>query len=122
MVGLGTEVKAYARPFRRELLDLVDDPNTWLHIHLDWHSVEEWIGQPETPVYLALRAQRVVGAIAATPPVGGATWLRMLALRTLIPSDEAALDIFAALWRALRLRLIGLGCHELAALALDDWL
>ncbi len=122
MVELGAEVKAYARPFRRELLALVDDSATWLHVHLDWHSVEEWIGQPETPTYLALHAQRVVGAIAATPPLDGATWLRLLALRTISPSDEAALDIFAALWRALRPRLIGLGCRELAALALEDWL
>ncbi|MDW8299872.1 MAG: GNAT family N-acetyltransferase [Anaerolineae bacterium] len=121
MVGLGAEVVPYARRFRRDLLSLVDDPAVWLHVHLDWHSVEEWIVHPEVPIYLALQARRVVGAIAATPPLSGAAWLRLIALRTHSPSDEAAADIFATLWRALRLRLVALGCAELAALALHDW-
>jgi ribosomal-protein-alanine N-acetyltransferase len=121
MVGLGTEIVPYARRFRRDLLSLVDDPAVWLHVHLDWHSVEEWIVQPEVPIYLALQAQRVIGAIAATPPLSGAAWLRLIALRTASPSNDVAKDVFAVLWRALRLRLIALGCAELAALALHDW-
>ncbi len=121
MVGLGAEVVPYARRFRRDLLGLVDDSATWLHVHLDWHSVEEWIVQPEVPIYLVLQARRVIGAIAATPPLSGAAWLRLIALRTPSPSDELAADIFGVLWRALRLRLIALGCAELAALALHDW-
>mgnify|MGYP005853307421 FL=1 len=117
MIGISVEIVPYARRFRRDLLALVDDPSVWLHMHLDWHSVEEWIAHPNVPIYLALQHRRVIGAIAATPPQSGAAWLRLIALHTDAPSS----DVFAVLWRALRLRLIGLGGVEVVALALHTW-
>ncbi len=117
MIGINVEIVPYARRFRRDLLALVDDPSVWLHIHLDWHSVEEWIAHPDVPIYLALQQRRLIGAIAATPPQHGAAWLRLIALRTDVPSN----DLFAVLWRALRLRLIERGSAEVAALALHTW-
>ena len=121
MVGLSVEVMPYARRFRRDLLALVNSSAAWLHVHLDWHSVEEWLAHAEVPIYLAVQGQRLIGAIASTPPQSGAAWLRLIALRTETAADALGADVFAVLWRALRLRLIALRCAELAALALHDW-
>lgn len=121
MVGLSVEVVPYARRFRRELLALVNNSAAWLHVHLDWHSVEAWLAHAEVPIYLALQGQRVIGAIASTPPLSGAAWLRLVALRTETATSAFGAEVFAVLWRALRLRLLALRCAELAALALYDW-
>lgn len=121
MFGQDIQIVPYARRFRHDLLRLVDDPTTWIHTHLDWHSVEDWIAEVNVPIYLAVQNRRLVGAIATTPPLSGVAWLRFIGLRTEIPDRDSGASIFAMLWQALRLRLIAHGCTELASLALDDW-
>ena len=52
-----------ARRFRRDVLRLISQEDR-LHLHLDWNTVDEWLGEPETPLFLAWQDRTLVGAMA----------------------------------------------------------
>ena len=73
-----------------------------VHYHLDWESVEQWLRDSNTIAVLAREGDRVIGSMAFTPPHGGTTWLRLLAL----PFDNR-LQVFGAMWRSMQILLTG---------------
>src|SRR5258708_35486838 len=106
----------YARHDRRDLMSLLHY-DQYLHIHLDWNTVDEWISEPGTPIFLAREGKQVVGVMAASQPLGGAAWLRLIALRPEVDTDTT----LASLWATLKARLIEMGTREVAILVLRPW-
>ena len=110
-------IAPYVRQHRRELLRLIQDEHR-LHIHLDWHTVDEWISDPDVPIYLAWHGQEMVGAIAGSLPQGNTSWLRLI-----VSGDNFEVDdLLAALWPPLQTRLAELDVHEVGVLVLHPWL
>ncbi|GAB4546744.1 MAG: hypothetical protein OHK0023_06840 [Anaerolineae bacterium] len=118
MVALALEILPFSRQYRRDVLRLIDDRATWLHVHLDWHSVDDWINDPNVPIFVAVQARRIVGVMAATPPESGGVWLRLAAIHSEFHLGNA----LEALWRMLRAKLVALGGREVAILALHPWI
>src|SRR5260221_14292103 len=107
----------YARRYRRDLLRLVQDGQR-LHAHLEWHTVDEWIDVPGSPIYLAWMGKRLVGAIAASAPLNGVSWLRLVAIDDDVDPDS----LLAALWSSLRGPLVDLGVVQVGVLQMYPWL
>jgi ribosomal protein S18 acetylase RimI-like enzyme len=110
-------IAPYARQHRRGLLRLIQNEHR-LHIHLDWHTVDEWISDPNVLIYLAWHGQEMVGAIASSPPQEHASWLRLVVSGDNIDTD----DLLAALWPPLQARLADLGVRDVGVLVLHPWL
>lgn len=118
MVILSLKLVPYARRYRRDLLDLINDPGCLLHIHLDWHTVEEWIGQPDTPILLAWAGPTLVGAMAGSPSQEDCAWLRLIAVRGDVDTD----GVLRELWAALRDGMIAGDIRQVGVLMLQSWL
>src|SRR5690349_9944234 len=117
MITSQISVSPYTRRHRGDLLRFLQHEDH-LHIHLDWHTVEEWVASPDAIIYLAEHDRKLIGVIGASMPLNNASWLRLLAL-----SDEVDLDaLLASLWRPLQSRLLAVGVAEIAALILYPWL
>jgi ribosomal-protein-alanine N-acetyltransferase len=113
----GVNVIPYARRYRRDLMNLLQT-DEYLHIHLDWSSVDEWLSDPNTPIFLAFQGQTLLGAMAGSPPLDGSAWLRLIAV-----SHHADMDsVLASLWSVLKADLLTKGIHEAAVLALRPWI
>jgi ribosomal-protein-alanine N-acetyltransferase len=113
----GVNVIPYVRRYRRDLMNLLQT-DEYLHIHLDWSSVDEWLGDTETPILLAFQERVLIGAIAGSPPLDGSSWLRLVAL-----SHHADIDsLLAVLWSELKVQLLAKGIREIAILALRPWI
>src|SRR5262249_33798513 len=117
MITSPITLTTYARRFRRDLLGLVQDGQR-LHIHLEWHTVDEWIDAPESPIHLAWMGRRLVGAIAASTPLGGVAWLRLVALADDIDPDM----LLAELWPSFTNHLRGLDVGQIGVLLMYPWL
>jgi GNAT superfamily N-acetyltransferase len=118
MIALPLKLLPYARRHRREVMRLVNDWRVRMHVHLDWQTLDEWIDQLDTPIYLAWHDHELIGLMAAAPPQADTAWVRLLALH-----DQAdAESVLAALWPALRGRLIGLGVRQVGILLTQPWL
>lgn len=112
-----TNVVPYARRHRHELMNLLQSEER-LHIHLDWSSVDEWLGDPDTPILLAYQDKTLVGVMAASPPLGGAVWLRLVAFARNVNVDT----VMVALWPALKAQLVSSGINLVAVLTLRPWI
>ncbi len=117
MITSQITIAPYARQNRYDLLRLIQGEHR-LHIHLDWHSVDDWIADPDIPMFLAWFNSELVGAIAASAPQANTTWLRLIVFRHNFAPDE----LLAALWPPLRERLINLGVELTSVLILYPWL
>ena len=85
-------VSTLTRRDHQPLLNFLDrQPD--VHYHLDWESVEQWLQDPASIGVLAWENDRLIGAIAFTPPHGETTWLRLLAL----PHNNRD-DAFSVMW------------------------
>jgi ribosomal protein S18 acetylase RimI-like enzyme len=118
MIAPTLEIVPYTRRYRRDLMRLVDDPGCWLHIHLDWYTVEEWLGLADAPITLALRGGRLVGALAASPAESGASWVRLIA----IDYGQEVGEVLGMLWDVTRIAARERGVTEMGVLALQPWL
>lgn len=118
MIALPLKLIPYARRFRRDVLRLVNDWRCRLHVHLDWQTLDEWIDQPETTLFLAWQDSRLVAAVAAAPPQEDTTWVRLLAVH----EDVEPARVLAELWPALRERLIRSGVYYAGLLLSQSWL
>ena len=106
----------YERRYKRDLLRLTQSEDR-LHVHLDWNSVEEWVNDPDMPIYLAWQDRRLVGAIGAAPALDNTTWMRLIAF-----SRDADIDLtLAALWDVLKLDLRRINVNQVAILLLWPW-
>ncbi len=117
MVTSQITITPYARRHRRDFLRFLQNDQR-LHIHLDWQMVDEWISDPEVPVYLAFHERQLVGAIASAPALGHTTWLRLLGLGNAIDADI----LLAELWAPLRDQLLSIGVTQIATLLLQPWM
>lgn len=107
----------YVRRHRRELMNLLQ-AEEYLHIHLDWSSVDEWLSDPDTPILLAYRDKTLVGVMAGSPPLDGAAWLRLVAV-----SHTANINsVLATLWPVLKVELKATGVSDVAVLTLRPWI
>jgi len=99
-------------PALRQLLKA----NRRVHLHLDWWTLEEWLGNPACVV--VRDEQRIVGLGLGARDTAEAAWLRVIAA-----ADGLALDaLLAALLPAVLAALRVQGAHQLACMAWADWL
>jgi [ribosomal protein S18]-alanine N-acetyltransferase len=117
MITSSIKLTTYTRRHRRDLMRLLQYEQR-LHIHLDWTTVDEWISDPDMPIVLAWLDEELVGAIASSPPIEQASWLRLLAIHEEVDLDE----ILDQLWGALRAQLTAAGVRQFGALVLRPWL
>ena len=111
------QIIPYTRRYKRDLLRLTQHEDR-LHIHLDWNSVDEWVGEPDMPIFLAWRDRKLVGAIGTAPPLGDTTWLRLAAFSPEIEIEE----VLEPLWWTLVEHLQAVNVHEVAILLLWMWI
>src|SRR5258708_27973752 len=69
----------YTRRHHRDLMHLLGY-DRYLHVHLDWNSADEWLIDPDMPVFLAWQDAKLVGAIAGSPAPHGSVLLRLVVL------------------------------------------
>jgi ribosomal protein S18 acetylase RimI-like enzyme len=113
----GLSIIPYARRHRHDLMNLLQN-DEYLHIHLDWSSVDEWLTDVDTPIFLAYQEKRLIGAMAGSPPLDHSAWLRLIAV-----AHNTNIDItLDALWSALKPELAAKGIGEVAVLALRPWI
>lgn len=105
-------------PYDRARLDDLIFRSAHLHTHLDWHDLDDWITTQEPILHLAWRGDQLAGALAASQPLGGTTWLRAIILDDQTPHEEALL----ALWRGLAVDLDMHGVRRVSALVTRGWL
>jgi [ribosomal protein S18]-alanine N-acetyltransferase len=117
MITSPYKIIPYARRYRRELMALLLDDER-LHIHLDWNTIEEWLAEPDVPIFLAWEGQTLVGAIAAAPPLEHSTWIRLV----VIERHANLQAVLAELWSMLRVDLLARDIQEVAILLLRPWL
>jgi len=89
-----------------------------VHVHLDWQTLEAWMDTADTPTFLAWEGQRLLGAISGAPPLGDASWLRLV----VIAEDVDVMAVLMPLWAQLRGHLIQIGVRDVGVLLLQPWL
>jgi ribosomal-protein-alanine N-acetyltransferase len=106
----------FERRYRRDILHMIQTDER-LHIHLDWNTVDEWIGEPDVLLYMAWQDRHLLGAIAVSPPLDGCSWVRLFAL-----SDTAdGESVMQALWEPFKEYIASKGVLEVAVLILRPW-
>jgi ribosomal-protein-alanine N-acetyltransferase len=90
--------------------------NFHIHSHLDWQTVYEYLQSDPGNVWVAARRGRVVAVIGISQPVGGACWIRLMA----VDDDEDPAEILDSLWKTatddLRAK-----ARTVALLVMQDW-
>jgi N-acetylglutamate synthase-like GNAT family acetyltransferase len=105
------------RRHRRVTLRLVNEAMQ-VHTHLDWQTVDDWLDDPDAMILLAWQNNALQGVMAASEVIGGASWLRLVA----VEDDANPNEVIGALWQALRTKLIVMGVREMGVLVLRSWL
>lgn len=80
---------------------------------LHWGEPADWLREHPAWSRTIWRRGQLVGLLACTPPLHGASWLRLCALH----DDVEALPTFCALWRQLRAALLGHAVREVCLIA-----
>ncbi|MBE2272041.1 MAG: GNAT family N-acetyltransferase [Anaerolinea sp.] len=110
-------ITEYTRRDRHLVSDILFR-NYNVHTHIDWQEAEKWLETPDAIIRLAWQYGRLIGVLAAAPPLGGTTWLRIAGI-----SDNAdAARVFDILWNAVHKELITRQIHLVAVLMIRDWL
>jgi [ribosomal protein S18]-alanine N-acetyltransferase len=117
MITSQISVSPYARRYRGDLLRFLQHEDR-LHIHLDWHTVDEWIASPDAVMFVAAHDRKLIGVIGASAALNESSWLRLLALSEEFDTDS----LMDSLWQALEAHLMETGVTEIAALILYPWL
>ncbi len=110
-------ITPYSRRYRGAVRELLFRHETVM-IHLDWQETEPWMDSLEAITRLAFDGHRLVGALAASQPVDGASWLRIAAVHD--AADPSV--VLPALWEAVKPALIETGGVQVAVLVLREWL
>jgi [ribosomal protein S18]-alanine N-acetyltransferase len=110
-------ILSYARRHKRELIRLMTREDR-LHIHLDWQTVDEWLDEPDTPIFLAMQNNNIVGAMATAPPLGDATWIRLVTIAPQVSIESVVTE----LWSALKVDLLARNVQHIAILLLRPWI
>lgn len=117
MTSASLSITPYERHHRQAIDNLVFHSH-FLHTHLDWFEPLEWLNQFEAPVQLAWEGKRLVGLMAASPPVNQTTWIRIAALR----NRSGSYSVFEALWCGLAQQLATMDVQQVYVLIMRDWL
>ena len=88
------------------------------HVHLDWQGVEEWFRNPAVTAGLGWQSESLAALMAVSPPLAGASWLRVVALRGGVPIESTVRQLWAYLESPLRQR----GVSRVCALSMEGWL
>lgn len=110
-------IKPYERRFRQAVRDLIFRSYR-VHTHLDWQEVEDWLDSADHPALLAWAGDRLVGALAASAPLDGACWLRLVVVSDFGDAGRA----ISTLWQAMGDHLRQRGVRTVALLISRDWM
>jgi len=102
-----------ATPNDRQLIRSLMRSEAYIHTHLDWKPVEDWLG--DQPFLVAERETRSLGALACPPAPADTAWLRFFAVLREVSSEE----VWHLLWPQAQKRLETLEVKGAAALSLD---
>lgn len=106
----------YERRYRQAARDLMFR-NYQVHTHLDWSESDHWLEGNPAPTRLAWQRGRLVGLLAAAPPLNQSTWIRLAAIH----DDVMAEPVLQAMWESLSPELRALGVEIVAFLGMRDW-
>ena len=109
-------VTPYERRYRPDLLALLEY-SYQRHTHLDWYEPDEWVDNVAGLTRLAFRGTHLVGLMAATLPVFGASWIRMVALA----DGTTETEVLEQLWASTAAALRQAGTRECWVLMLEPW-
>lgn len=104
-----------ASPADRDAIQALIRHEPYLHTHLDWRPVADWLGTE--PFMVAERGKRLVGALACPPDMPDVAWVRLIA----VGEGVAAQKVWEVLWPAAQQSLLAQGVQSVAALSLDPW-
>jgi GNAT superfamily N-acetyltransferase len=107
----------YTRRDRHDLLQLADEQYR-VHVHLDWHSVEDFLEEPGGVTWLAWQADALIGALAVAPPLDGATWIRLAVIHDRADAEQT----LSTLWAQIYEQLVRLATREIGLLIQRPWL
>jgi ribosomal protein S18 acetylase RimI-like enzyme len=110
-------VTPYLRRHRRLVEDLLFQ-HYRTHTHLDWQSTEGWLDSFNSPMWLAWQGERLIGLMAASEPVEGMCWIRLLAVHDEVLFPQQALS---EMWLPLANELARMGVRRVALLMMRDW-
>ena len=110
-------IQPYERRYRAAVNDLLFRSNR-VHTHLDWHDAQTWIDLTDVPILLAWHGSRLVGVMAASQPMGGTCWLRIIAIADALP----ARPLLHRLWQDMCAVLKQMHIHTVGLLIISDWL
>jgi ribosomal protein S18 acetylase RimI-like enzyme len=106
----------YERRYRAQTLDLMSH-SYQRHTHLDWYDPDEWIDAVSGVIRLAWRGAHLVGMMAASLPISGQSWLRMVAVADGSPENE----VLERLWHPTAAALREAGAESCWVLLLEPW-
>jgi ribosomal protein S18 acetylase RimI-like enzyme len=109
-------VTAYDRRDRSDVLDLFGY-SYQRHAHLDWYEPDEWIDAVGGVIRLAWRGSHLVGMIAASLPMDGMAWIRLVAVADGAPETQ----VLEQLWRSTAAGLRDAGAQSCWVLMLEPW-
>ncbi len=90
-----------------------------VHTHLDWQETDQWLEDGERyPMRLAWQHTRLQGMIAASEPVDGTCWLRVVSVSDHIDAQA----LLSQLWEDLLPDLRALGVKTVALLLVRNWI
>lgn len=107
----------YQRRHRHAVRDLLFRSYR-VHTHLDWQETDQWLDDGERyPMRLAWQNARLQGIIAASEPVDGTCWLRVVAVSDHVDASALLTQLWADLVPDLRAR----GVQTVALLLVRNW-
>jgi ribosomal protein S18 acetylase RimI-like enzyme len=109
-------ITTYERRLRGVVQELLTH-NFYVHTHLDWYEVDDWLANAGASVRVAYADRRVAGILGISPPLDGAVWVRVAA----VGDRYKASAVLNALWQDMLPELHALGATQAAILLLRDW-
>lgn len=106
----------YQRKYRTPILNMLYYSRR-THVHLDWDLPGQWIEREGVRLLLAWDGGQLAGFMGVTPGLNGASWLRMIGVSN--KHDTGA--ILALLWNEIQPILREDGIHQVALLAIHQW-
>lgn len=108
---LSLQITAYTRRDEHAIYDLLDQTH-FAHVHMDWLTLDDWLRDAIQPTVLAWDGARLIGVLSAGLALGGASWLRIIAVHP----DEDPVQVLPPLWERLAARLRAQNTTEAGAL------
>lgn len=111
------DIRPYERRDRSPARDLAFY-NFYVHSHLDWQTIDDYLRSEPPLVWVAERGGRTVGVIGVSDILAGTCWLRFLA----VEDKDKPRQVIHEMWAHVVAELQAQGVHTVAALVLRSWL